>query len=200
MDHLRRRLLTVISSLALGSSSGCLYLVRGGDDDDSSSGSSDDEGDENGVTADEEETIIATGEGITASVRRVSHTPEENTATVEGAINVPREFDYHVRLGVIDEAGIVLAQEVNDELLYPTGTNLVSAELEVDDCEACHSGLVDVRLSESARKELEQEREEQREREQDQQEMREQQQQNESDGNESAGETVTPDESEEGDD
>lgn len=181
----RRRVLAGVASGLAALFAGC-FSYGGGANADQTVG-------EEELSVASEATIVDVEHGANASVRRARHTPDDGVAYVEGAISVPRELKYEVRLGVIDQDGVVLAQKVVEQLLYPTGTNLVSAELQVEDCESCHSGLVDVRLSQSALQDLEQEQEqEQQEQEQQRQESESMQQQNESEN----GTTVTAAENE----
>lgn len=181
----RRRLLATGASSVAALLGGC-FSYGGGGNADASVGKEE-------LTTASEATIVEEEHGADGSVRTVRHTPSSNLAYVEGAISVPRELKYEVRLGVIDQNGVVLAQRVVEQLLYPTGTNLVSAELQVDDCESCHSGLVDVSLTPGALRELEQEQEqEQQEQQQQREERMNEQQQNQSRSNATAGGTTVP--------
>lgn len=157
--RLRRDVLATGGALAMMTLSGCGII--GGDDGG--------QGNIEELSASEQDTIVATpeGSGITASVRGVRHQPGANRAEVEGAISVPRELNYQVRLGVIDENDVVLAQSVTEELLYPTGTNLVTSAFDVPDCDACHSGLVEVRLTDRAQQQLQEEQQQEQQQQQE---------------------------------
>lgn len=153
----RRRILTLGATLSTGVLAGCF-----GSDD-----STDDEQAEE-LLSENTETIVSTGEGIKGRVRSVRHNPDEGVARVAGEINVPREAEYRVRLGVVDSSGVVLAEAINEVLLYRTGTNLEETELQVANCEACYSGLLEVQLTEAEKEVIQQKQERQREREQEQ--------------------------------
>ena len=200
----RRRLLAAGASAAATLLGGCISFGGGGSTDDTVG--------EEVIEGAPDSALVSTDvelleNEVTARIRTVRHTPDEGIAYVEGAINVPRELEYQIRLGVIDQNDVALAEDVFKKRLYETGTNLVSVELEVADCEACQSGLVDVGLSDSARQEIEREREEQQQEQQQDQQQREERMQEQQQSNETAGTTVTAnesddntDEEEEGDD
>lgn len=181
-NRTRRRLLATGATIVSGSLGGCVLFGGGG------GGSAGQEQ----LTVDGEQTIVNVEHGTSAGVRTVRHTPSQNTAYIEGAIKVPREAEYEVRLGVIDQSDVVLAQEIITQDLYTTGANLVSTELEVGDCGACHSGLVDVSLSERALRRIEQEQEQQQQRQDRMQQQEQQQSQNSS----TDGQTVSANETE----
>ena len=141
----RRKVLAGFGTLSLSGLSGCMGLlgrITGGSDDGESSG---------GLSTDTDDTIVKTDQGISGWVRSLSHNPNGSMARVTGAIDVEEERDYRVRIGVIDDGGFVLAEEITTETLYPTGTNGVTVELDdVQDCGECHSGLLQVNYPEEA--------------------------------------------------
>lgn len=139
----RRKILAGVGALSLSGLSGCMGLlggITGGSDDGESTG---------GLTTDTDHTIVSTDQGISGWVRSISHNPNGSMARVTGAIDVEEERDYRVRLGVIDEEGVVLGDEITTETLFPTGTNTVTVEIDdVEDCGECHSGLLQVNYPE----------------------------------------------------
>lgn len=170
----RRRVLATGVALSTGSLAGC----SGGSDDSSGESS----GEEELLTPDKER-LTDFGEGISGRLRSVRHNPGELVATVEGAVSVPTEAEYRVRLAVIDKEGVILAQQVDEHLLYPgKADELVAAELSPEDCEACFSGLLEVHLTEREREERQEAAQEKRERQREQE--REAQAQNETNATE----------------
>lgn len=135
----RRRLLATAGAALAGSLSGC--ILGGGN---SGTGSAETETGDDLTTA-ESETVVSFDAGVNGWIHSVSHTPSEGVASVVGAIDVSHEQDYRVRLGIVDENGVVLADTVTTETLYDVGKSTVSAEFDdVRDCESCHSGLLQV--------------------------------------------------------
>ena len=193
----RRRLLAAGASAAATLLGGCISFGGGGSTDDSVGEEVIEGAPESALVSSDVEMLE---NEVTARIRTVRHTPDEGIAYVEGAINVPRELEYQIRLGVIDQNDVTLADDVFKKVLYETGTNLEPVELEVEDCAACHSGLVEVELSDSARQEIEREREEEQEQQQEQQQQqREERMQQQQQPNETAGTTVTANESDDTD-
>lgn len=167
----RRRVLATVGALSTGALAGCS----------GSSDSSNDASAEEELLSPDKATLTEFGEGVSGRLRSVRHNPEEQMAVVEGAVSVPTEAEYRVRLAVIDRDGVILAQEVFESLLYPgKADELVMAELSPQDCEACYSGLLEVRLTDQERAERQEAAQEERERQQE----REAQQQNETNATE----------------
>lgn len=130
----RRKLLAIVGTGLVGSLTGCLF---GGSSD---SGSSAEE-----IDTDDKQTVVDVDEAIRARVKSVEHDPDEQIAIVVGAIDVSYEQEYRVRIGVIDDEGVVLAEAIDTTTLYDVGTNSHRVELDdIPDCEACHSGLLQV--------------------------------------------------------
>lgn len=134
---IRRRAFLATGAATMASLSGCIF-GRG-----SSRGSSGAEE----LLSEDTERIVKTGEGIEARLRSITHSPSEGRAKISAEIKVPREDRYRVRLGIIDNRDVVLAADISEPTLYGTGWDLVPAELTVDDCGACYSGLVEVSFS-----------------------------------------------------
>lgn len=106
-----------------------------------------DDGPEELITGNKE-TKVKTPDGITGRIRSVTHQPSDDRATISAEINVPSDGRYAVRLAVIDQRVVVLGEETREPELSGTGTNLETAELRVDDCEDCFSGLLEVSYTE----------------------------------------------------
>lgn len=154
----RRRVLATVGALTTSALAGC----SGGSDD------STDEPKEEELLSPEKETLTSFGEGVSGRLRSVRHNPEEQVATIEGAVRVPTEAEYRIRLAVIDKERVILAQEVNERRLLPgKADELVTAELSPEDCEACFSGLLEVHLTEREREERQEAAQEKRERQQE---------------------------------
>lgn len=140
-DHspTRRTVLATSGAVLAGSLAGCF----GPDDDEA------DPEQTEPLSVDTDHTLVSFDEEITGWVRSVSHDPTTPIAIVEGAIDVAVEQDYRVRLGIVDEHGVVLADTVETTTLFPVGTNTLAAEFDdLDDCESCFSGLLQVNYPE----------------------------------------------------